>query len=251
VLAPKVLGAWNLHQLTQNDPLDHFVLFSSFASVIGNPGQGNYAAANAFLDGLARWRFAKGLPALAVNWGAIGGVGHVARHQDLAARMTRGGARLLPHVQAFRILGRLLEQGDVPQMGAVDFEWDKIAAITNYVSSPVWSHLVRRPDGATEVEQTNANFQELLQSTPERQRPELLRRRLAEHVARVLGTTFDRLDAEKGLTLLGLDSLMAVELRIRIERDMNLDVPVMVLMQGPSVVELARQLTEKVTPASV
>jgi acyl carrier protein len=74
---------------------------------------------------------------------------------------------------------------------------------------------------------------------------------LAEHVARVLGTTFDRLDAEKGLTLLGLDSLMAVELRIRIERDMNLDVPVMVLMQGPSVVELARQLTEKVTPASV
>ena len=84
-MAPKVIGAWNLHTLTLDIPLDFFVLFSSFASIIGNPGQANYVAGNAFLDALAYYRRARGLPALTINWGVVGDVGHVAASPETAA----------------------------------------------------------------------------------------------------------------------------------------------------------------------
>ena len=70
VMSPKVLGAWNLHTLTQNMPLDFFVMFSSAAAILGTVGQGNYAAANSFMDGLAHYRKFRGLPAMSINWGA-------------------------------------------------------------------------------------------------------------------------------------------------------------------------------------
>ena len=71
VMAPKVQGAWHLHQLTKNQPLDFFVLFSSAASLLGSPGQGNHSAANSFLDGLAHYRRGLGLPALSLHWGVV------------------------------------------------------------------------------------------------------------------------------------------------------------------------------------
>jgi myxalamid-type polyketide synthase MxaE and MxaD len=90
VLAPKVAGAWNLHAATRDDPLRFFVLFSSAASVLGSPGQGNYAAANAFLDALARHRRARGLPASSINWGPWAEVGLVADSGLKGIRPARG-----------------------------------------------------------------------------------------------------------------------------------------------------------------
>src|SRR5438105_10112462 len=78
VLAPKVAGAWNLHEQTRNDPIDYFVLYSSVSAVVGNPGQANYVAANTYLDLLAHHRRSQGLPALAVDWGVVRDVGVVA-----------------------------------------------------------------------------------------------------------------------------------------------------------------------------
>ena len=81
VMAPKVLGAQHLHELTRDLPLDFFVLYSSATTLFGNPGQGNYVAANAALEALARARRAAGLPATCIRWGAIDDVGYLARNQ--------------------------------------------------------------------------------------------------------------------------------------------------------------------------
>src|SRR6202035_2867810 len=91
VLAPKAHGAWLLHEGTQHMELDCFVMFSSVSSIFGNPAQGNYSAANAFLDSLAHHRRRVGLPALAINWGVLVGEGYVARNTRVAEFLARQG----------------------------------------------------------------------------------------------------------------------------------------------------------------
>lgn len=85
VLAPKLAGGWHLHRLTADRPLDFFVLYASAAGVIGAPGQVNHATANAFLDGLARWRRARGLPAQSIAWGAWSDIGSALKYQNASA----------------------------------------------------------------------------------------------------------------------------------------------------------------------
>src|SRR5213082_320845 len=110
VMAPKAEGAWNLHRLTLDKPLDFFVMCSSVAGVMGNAGQGSYAAANAFLDSLAHHRHALGLPALTVNWGALTGGGILARHAETAERLTRQGFGALTMSQGCEALEKLLQK---------------------------------------------------------------------------------------------------------------------------------------------
>ena len=83
VLAPKLSGAWHLHEATLGLPLTHFVLYSSISVALGNPGQGNYVAANAGLEGLARLRNGMGLPALCIAWGPVGDAGYLTRHESV------------------------------------------------------------------------------------------------------------------------------------------------------------------------
>ena len=146
VLRPKVIGGWLLHRLLKDAPLDFFVLFSSAGSLLGQPGQGNYAAANAFLDALAHHRRAQGQPALSINWGAWGKLGFAdtSGGKRLAARLALLGIRSIAPAQALEVLERLLWQ-DSTQVMAVPVDWRQFRQFYFAGSEPpLLSELARR-----------------------------------------------------------------------------------------------------------
>ncbi|MGA2604831.1 MAG: beta-ketoacyl synthase N-terminal-like domain-containing protein [Verrucomicrobiia bacterium] len=247
VLRPKVMGGWLLHRLLQADPLDFFILFSSAGSVLGQPGQGNYAAANAFLDTLAHHRQAQGQPALSINWGAWAGEGFAdsVGGKRLAARLALRGISSTAPKQALEILGRLLGQS-ATQVVAVPVNWKQYREFyPDGSASPLLSELGReeaevlRPSGRTS-ERRDA----LLAAEPADRRP-LLQSYLSEQVARVLGLSPSKLDIHQSLNNLGLDSLMAVELKNRIAVDLKVNVPVVKFLQGFSVDQAVTQVLDQ------
>ena len=134
VMVPKARGAWLLHERTAGLPLDHFVMFSSIASLLGNPLQANYSAASAFLDELAHLRHAQGLPALTVNWGVLSGAGYVADRPELQGFLEQQGYHAFSPKQALRALDALLDREAVQAMAAV-IDWRQLAAYSPRAAS--------------------------------------------------------------------------------------------------------------------
>ena len=235
VLAPKIAGAWNLHALTLKDDLDLFVLFSSISGFVGQPGQSSYAAASVFLDALAEHRRALGRPALAVDFGAIEGVGYMSRHGDIQRRLQRQGLAGLRPDEACAALEELLRGGITRACVArVDLAtWtEHAAAAPNEVA----------PDGRPSPEQRSGEGEPLrmrVAAAPSDERTTMLERYLVERTARVLETSPVRVDTDRPLPEMGLDSLMAVELRTAIRVDLGLDVPIVDLLEGMSLRKLA------------
>ncbi|MFP4411179.1 SDR family NAD(P)-dependent oxidoreductase [Coleofasciculus sp.] len=251
VMAPKIVGAWNLHSQTLNIPLDFFILFSSLASTVGNPGQGNYVAANAFLEALVNHRRVQGLPALTVNWGAVTDVGYVAQNTEIGQHLNRIGVKQLPSQQGLKMLGLLLQQQAV-QVAIAPVDWHKWSKLHAAGSLPRFSPVV----GEAVSEQSQADdlnteedslINSILAVEPAERQP-LLVSCIGEQVAKVLLTCAHKLDIEQPLTALGLDSLMAVELSNRIKNELGVDVPTVKLIQGPSIAQLATQVSEQLTP---
>jgi aryl carrier-like protein len=247
VLRPKVIGGWLLHRLLQDDPLDFFVLFSSAGSVLGQPGQGNYAAANAFLDALAHHRQALGQLALSINWGAWADKGFAdsVGGKRLAARLALLGISSITPKQALEMLGRLLGQSTT-QVVPVPVNWKQYREFYPAGSaSPLLSELAReevevsRPAG-----RKSAGRDALLAAEPAERR-QLVRSYLSEQVARVFGLSPSKLDVQQPLSHLGLDSLMAVELKNRIAVDLGVNVPVVKFLQGLSVDQAVIQVLDR------
>ena len=249
VLRPKVTGGWLLHRLLEDAPLDFFVLFSSAGSLLGQPGQGNYAAANAFLDALAHHRRAQGQTALSVNWGAWAELGFAdtAAGKRLAARLALVGVRSMAPAQALDVLEQMLRQ-DVTQVAAVPVDWRQYRQFYSAGSeSPLLSQLASeetdiQPQAGHPGEKRDA----ILAAEPAA-RLGLLQSYLRDQVARVLGLSASRLDVEQPLSNLGLDSLMAVELKNRIAVDLGVNVPMVKFLQGPSVAQAATQILDELT----
>jgi myxalamid-type polyketide synthase MxaE and MxaD len=244
VMAPKVDGAWNLHTLTAGRRLDFFILFSSAAGVLGSPGQGNYAAANAFLDALAHHRHARGLPALSIDWGPWSEVGLAAR-PDRGGRLAAQGMQSLDPRQGVASLARLWD-ALVPQVSVMPVDWPEWRRIYRAAAgSPLLSDFNEDEAAAPEAQvSTLAASMALADGPAERQR--LVETHLQREVARVLGLAVSKLDVNQPLSTLGIDSLMAVELKNRIESDLHVSVPLIRVIQGPSVSELAALLLSQI-----
>jgi len=249
VMGPKTIGAWHLHTQTLNTPLDLFVLFSSLASTFGNPGQGNYAAANAFLDTLAHYRHTQGLPVLTINWGAIAEVGYVAQHAQIGEHFNKLGVTLLPPQQALKILGELLRQEAVQASVTPPRDLQRRYNKPATAISPRLTHLVGEVDSSQQQPVDKCDSLSHILVTDPTEGMSLLESMLREQVAKVLSISTAKLDIEKSLTQMGLDSLMAVELSHRFKKELNLDVSQMTLLRGHSIIELAEQMNEQLTEA--
>jgi acyl transferase domain-containing protein/NADPH:quinone reductase-like Zn-dependent oxidoreductase/SAM-dependent methyltransferase/acyl carrier protein len=241
VLAPKVAGGWNLHTLTRDDDLDLFVLFSSGSSLIGIPAQANYAAANAFLDALAVHRRALGLPALAVNWGAIRGVGYVARHPELEGRLSWEGIDGIGPDDACAALEEALRH-DLGRVAVARIDWSRWTD-GRVPGAPDGEPSTRAPAGNGD---RGALLGELAAAPPEARR-ELLEHHLVRVAASVLDAAPERVDPERPVTEMGLDSLMAVELQTAVRRQLGVEVSLVEVLEGMTVRQLADGVLEQVS----
>jgi acyl transferase domain-containing protein len=245
VLAPKVYGAWNLHLQTLADPLDAFVLFSSVASVIGNPGQANYVAANLFLDLLAHHRRRQGRPALAVNWGAVADVGAVAERAEVARHLERLGVVPVPVKHLLDALGRLLRL-DVTQAAVMRVDWARAGRFLPALqASPRLAGVAARSAHAGDGAAADGSLLRQLLAAKPAERRTRLQGLLCQEIARVTGTAAEKIDVEMPLTSLGLDSLMAFELAGRVKESIGYDVPSMTFLSAPSIAGLGEQLLQK------
>jgi len=243
-VAAKVDGAVNLHAATRGSALDWFVMFSSGASFFGSAGQGNYAAANAFLDGLAQYRTLRGLPALSIGWGAWSGTGMAAR-RDLVGRIQNQGIKPIETEAGLQVLGALL-QGTAAQVAVLPIEWSIL--LERFGSQRQRRQAERfavAPAAGPREEPAAATLvDELAGATPARVRA-VVADRVARDAARTLGRPEgEPIDPQQPLMALGLDSLMAVQLRNTLSAAVGAPLPATVFFSYPSVGELAEHLSD-------
>lgn len=244
VLEPKAKGAQYLHELSAGLALDFFVLFSSATTLFGNPGQANYVAANHWLEGLARYRRSLGLPATAVLWGAIDDAGFLARNEQIkAALQSRMGGSALRTELALAHLEQLLLRGD-SGLGVLELEWKALARFLPSAGTPRFSELARLHGGEQDDESAAQDIRQMLEELDE---PELLERfveLLKLEVSEILRLPASRVDAQRPLQELGLDSLMSVELVVALEDRFGIRLPVMELSETSSLDKLSVRLLE-------
>jgi acyl carrier protein len=244
-----VLAAWHLHEHTCGDALEHFVMFASGASFLGPVGLSNYAAANAGLDTLAHLRRARGLPALSVDWGPWADTGMAAavgtgRH----GQWTQSGFSVMMPDEALGVLGRLMAYGQPAQAAALPVDWRvfRSTATGRNVLYSAFGPLSQPGMSTAHSGNTNENRESLGASVLTAANAEERLSRLIEYVrvevSRELGIRPDRLPLAKRLNALGLDSLMAVQLRNRMQEALQITIPVSRFVEGPSVEQLAADL---------
>jgi acyl transferase domain-containing protein/NAD(P)-dependent dehydrogenase (short-subunit alcohol dehydrogenase family) len=241
VMAAKVLGAWHLHELTRDDPLELFVLFSSAAALLGSPGQGNYAAANAFLDALAHQRRWEKRPALSVNWGAWAEVGMAARLSDAEGRrLSAAGMGSIEPLRGLLVLEHLLAEDRV-QTGVLPIHWSKFFERIPPGSEPPWLTEIAREAraAAPSGNEPSQLLEELKDVTPAERLP-LAVTHLQKQAARVLAIDDGNLpDPRRLLNELGFDSLTGVEFANRVGRSIGQPVNPALLFDYPTLERLA------------
>jgi NADPH:quinone reductase-like Zn-dependent oxidoreductase/acyl carrier protein len=238
VIGPKALGAWLLHQATRNMPLDCFVMFSSVSSLFGNPAQGNYAAANAFLDSLAHHRRALALPALTINWGVLGGEGYVARNERVAEFLAKQGISELSPSEVLSIMESSLRAGTI-QAAAIRVDWAKWKTFFRGMQgNPFLERIFATVEGQ-ETHGAVSDWRNRIESAAPEEKETVIAHAVREVVGSVLRVTADSLRDDQPLTDLGLDSLMGVEIENSLEAAIGVALPPTSLMRARTIGQIA------------
>jgi len=257
VLNPKVTGAFLLHEMSSGIPLDFFIIFSSVASIFGSPGQGNHAAANSILDALAHTRHRQGLPALSINWGVWSQVGAAAERGAVEHSAQQGIMSFLPE-DGIKILEGLM-RSNLIQVVVSPMDWPRY--LQNYNEIPpllreVAAKVTRRvPINGSSVKsevaaksKTGSAFLSRLAETPTDRKHSTLLDFVQGQVAQVLGLGKSAINERVPLSELGLDSLMAVELRNLLGNELALErpLPVSLAFDYPTVIAIRDYLAKEI-----
>ena len=251
VIGPKVVGAQHLDAATRDRSLDYFVMFSSATTFIGNPGQGSYVAANGFMEGLARQRRRRGLPALAVAWGAIGDVGMLARNKAVMEGLAgRVGVTPMEARRCLELMADALEsQGTSPDEAVIAIaamHWGKARERLATMRSPSYAGL--GSDQQAEAGGVQAiNIGALLKGGDVDAVRKTVSDAIVEDIARILRLPKDDISRVRQLSEIGLDSLMGVELGASLQERFALDAPPAGLSSGMTVNELSESLIQAVS----
>ena len=241
VMRSKALGAWNLHVLTSKMHLDHFVLYSSVANLVGNSRQSIYSAANGFLNGLAQKRQSMGLPGTSVNWGAIADVGVVAQDEKLEQFLRYTGLRGISAMEGLEVLRQALAR-HVPQFGvSMITSWADWARFeTRGAKSPRFAVLIANDSAAKDNSVRDALIAELMQMDPADQ-VEVLAMLMREIIASVLKSDPESIPIDRSIDQLGVDSLMATEIQSLFDSKLGVSISILELLGNATVRSVASQ----------
>lgn len=243
VIEPKAYGAWLLHERTRDMKLDCFVLYSSVSSIFGNPAQGNYGAANAFLDALAHHRRALGLPALTMNWGVLGGEGYVARNERVAEFLARQGTTELSPGEVMSLMESSLNAGST-QVMAIRVDWAKWRQFFRGMSeNPLLERIFASVEGSESGGGASDWRQKIEAASPE-ELEGIIGLAVRDAVGSVLRVKPETLRDDQPLTDLGLDSLMGVEIENSIEAAIGVALPPTSLMRARTIGQIVTLIAE-------
>lgn len=250
VLRPKVAGAHTLDRLTRDLKLDLFVVYSSATTLIGNPGQASYVAANAYLEALMAERRRAGLPGLAVAWGAISDAGYLTRDAKTQGILSdRMGGQAITVREALAGLETALaaqsgERDDMSALSYAQIDWGSAKRELALLSTPLFARLPL-PENASGGEET-ADLSALIHGMSEPQALKTIAGLLAAETSRILRLPAGEIDPQQPLSEMGFDSLMAVDLRMAAEEKLGVDIPLMTLAGGASLMDIAARVLKRV-----
>jgi len=241
VLAPKMWGAWNLHQLTRQMPLDFFILFSSSTGLFGNPGQANHAAANTFLDAFAHYRVHQNLPALTIIWGFWSEIGATAEMMRSGRFIPQPGEAPIAPEQGLEILAHLLQHPSrEPLIAAKPIDWKPFLAGNVKLNTPFFETFALPATTPTPTTNQSALQQQLSQASAD-ERYEILENLIKSEIELIVGRAPTD---EQDFSDMGIDSLMSIQLANRLSAALQTSLPATITLEYATVKKLTRYLAE-------
>lgn len=244
VLKPKVDGAMNLHHLSKNLNLDNFILFSSISSLIGNIGQANYVAANAFLDSFTHWRKSMNLPATTINLGVLKEAGVVSRNENIEKILERSGINGFTNTQVMQGIDFIIKEKPT-QIGFFDLNWNVISKSFGKSGIALFSEVDKMDTHEEEfLSETQAENRDKLASLDTNSQHEFIVTLLKEQLGRILKIPKANINPNKGINLLGVDSILTIELMGMIKDSFAIEIAPIEFLTGPSVRQLSTKIIE-------
>jgi acyl transferase domain-containing protein/NADPH:quinone reductase-like Zn-dependent oxidoreductase/SAM-dependent methyltransferase/acyl carrier protein len=240
VLRAKALGGYNLHRLTRDVPLDFFIMFSSATTVLGNPGQANYVAANTVLENLAAYRRSLGLPGVTFGWGPISDTGMLAsRPEVMQSLKALTGAQELRAETAMDHMAAYARH-DEPNLHVFRVNFKKLARLP-YVASPMYRQVIA-DSSLEQAAGEQVDLREALRGLAPKEAVQRLATMLSQHFARILRVPVSKIRHDKPMGELGMDSLMYVELGLATEETFGVDISALSLDKNASILTLAEMI---------